>query len=509
VGRRAEHARRYPARFRVHAGFVAASAGFAAVFVALVLSAFHAPAPHDIPVGIVGPAAVTGHVEDILDARFQGGFELRAYPSAAEARTGIARREVDGALIAAGGHLQLLIAQAGGSGPAQALTQGFGAIAARSGQQLTVTDVAPPLAGDSSALSSFFIILGVLVPSLAAGSVSALAFRRARAGWCVAAPVVAAVAIGAIAAGVADGLAGLGNYPAIAGIVALFSLAVSAPTAALSRVWPPLTAVAILVFLVLGLPVSGGPANLASFGPGFLRVFDPALPVGVAASAVRNTVYFSGYDTAARIWVLAAWAVIGVAGLALTVTLRRRTAAGLTAVSVPASGTGLPAPRQLASSPSLATPGVAPSSAPPVLLPPVSLVVGFDNSEPARRALDWTARLLAIRPGTLHVVYADHAVIDSDLSGFASAEMETARDTAAIDAAAAAAAIVAAAGVRYTFERRQGSPADVIVAEAEAQGAAASTIIIVGRSGHAAHHLIGSVLVRLLHHSPYPVLTIP
>jgi nucleotide-binding universal stress UspA family protein len=509
VGRRADHARRYQARFRVHAGFIAASAGFAAIFVALVLSAFHAPAPHDIPVGIVGPAAVTGQVEDTLDAHFQGGFDLRAYPSAAEARTGIARRDVDGALIAAGGHLQLLVAQAGGSGPAQALTQAFGTIAARSGQHLTVTDLAPPLAGDSSGLSPFFIILGVLVPSLAAGSASALAFRRARRGWCVAAPVVAAVAIGAIAAGIADGLAGLGNYPAIAGVVALFSLAVSAPTAALSRIWPPLTAVAILVFLVLGLPVSGGPANLSSFGPAFLRAFDPALPLGVAASAVRNIVYFSGHDTTASIWVLAAWAAAGVAGVALTVTRRGRTAAGLTARSVPADRPGLAAPRHLARPLSPATPGPAPSPAAPALLPPISLVVGFDNSEPARRALSWAARLLAIRPGTLHVVYADHAVIDSDLSGFASAEMETARDTAAVNVADAAAAIVAAAGVRYTSERRQGSPADVILAGAEAQAAGANTIIIVGRSGHAAHHLIGSVPTRLLHHSPYPLLTIP
>jgi nucleotide-binding universal stress UspA family protein len=34
-------------------------------------------------------------------------------------------------------------------------------------------------------------------------------------------------------------------------------------------------------------------------------------------------------------------------------------------------------------------------------------------------------------------------------------------------------------------------------------------VIVVGRSGHAARHLLGSVPTRLLHHSPYPVLTIP
>jgi nucleotide-binding universal stress UspA family protein len=387
-------------------------------------------------------------------------------------------------VIAAGGHLRLLVAQAGGSGPAQALTRVFSAMAARSGQRLAVTDAVPPLPRDSDALSPFFVILGVLVPSLAAGSASAMAFRRARPAWCVAAPAAAAVVIAVISAGIADGLAGLGNYAAIAGVVALFSLAVSAPTAVLGRIWPPLTAAAVLVFLVLGIPVSGGPANLAAFGPGFLRPLDPALPLGAAADAVRNVVYFGGHDTAARIWVLAAWAIAGVAGLALTVGLRRQA----------------PAPVAL-----------APSSWPGAP-PPVSLVVGFDNSEPARRALRWAARLLAVRPGALHVIYADHAVIDSDLSGFASAEMETARDKEAAGIAEAAAEIVAGTPAGYAFERRQGSPADAILAGASALAAAApgaGPVIVVGRSGHARHHVVGSVPVRLLHQSPYPVLAIP
>ncbi|HMG62101.1 MAG TPA: universal stress protein [Streptosporangiaceae bacterium] len=487
MGKPAHHARRQPARFRAHAGFIAASAAFAAVFVALVLSAFHAPAPHDLPVGIVAPAAVTGRVEHALGAAVQGGFELRPYPSQASATAAIGRREVDGALIAAGGHLRLLVAQAGGSGPAQALTQVASALAARSGQSLTVTDVVPPLPRDSDALSPFFVLLGVLVPSLAAGSASAMAFRRARPAWCVAAPAAAAVVIGAISAGIADGVAGLGHYPAIAGVVALFSLAVSAPTAALGRIWPPLTAAAILVFLVLGIPVSGGPANLAPFGPGFLRPLDPALPLGAAAGAVRNAVYFGGHGTAAGLWVLAAWAAAGVAGLALTAGLRRRAAARPSPAHAPVPG--------LAAGPAR-----------------VSLVVGFDNSEPARRALRWAAGLLAARPGDLHVIYADHAVIDSDLSGFAAAEMETARDHEAAGIAEAAAEIVAGTTAGYAFERRQGPPADAILSGAgsiAAAAPAAGPVIVVGRSGQARHHVIGSVPAGLLHHSPYPVLAIP
>ena len=42
-------------------------------------------------------------------------------------------------------------------------------MAAKTGQALTVTDVVPPLSGDSEALSPFFLVLGVLFPGLVAG----------------------------------------------------------------------------------------------------------------------------------------------------------------------------------------------------------------------------------------------------------------------------------------------------------------------------------------------------
>ncbi len=329
AARRPDHARRPPARYRALAGFILASAAFAAIFVALTLSAFHAPRPHDLPVGIVGPAAVTSRVEHALDSAVPGAFAWRGYPTGTGARTGIAQREVDGALVASGPSLRLLVAQGGGTAPAQVLTQAFGVVAARSGRHLVVADVVPPLPGDTEALSSFFVVLAVLIPSLAAGSGSALAFRRARPALAVAVPVAVAVVIGVVSAAVADGIAGLGNYAAIAGVVALFSLAVAAPTAVLARIWPPLVAVAVLVFIVFGIPVSGGPANLASFGPGFLRVLDPVLPLGVAASVVRNVVYFGGHATALHLWVLTAWALAGVAGL-IGVTALRRPAPALT-----------------------------------------------------------------------------------------------------------------------------------------------------------------------------------
>ena len=495
--------RRYPARYRALAGFMVASAVFVAVFVALTLSAFHRPTPHDLPVGIVGSAAVTRQVEHALDSAAPGAFGFRSYDSEASAATGIAQREVDGALVASGANLRLLVAQAGGTGPEQALSGAFAAVAARSGRQLILSDVVPPLATDSQALSSWFVVLSVLIPSLAAGSASALAFRRAPRAWAVAAPAAMAVVSGAVAAAIADGIAGLGNYVAIAGIVALFSLAVAAPTAVLARIWPPLVAVAVLAFIVFGIPASGGPANLASFTPGFLRALSPVLPLGIAASSIRNVVYFGGQAIHAYLWTLAAWALAGVAGLIL-VTVLRRPAPALTEPVVPLA----------AAEPVSASPGHAavPGGPGPGPAQPVTLVVGFDDSDPARRALTWGADLLRARPGALHVIYADHALVDSDLSGFGRTTMEEDRDEKAASVAEAAKEIAAAAGTAYTFERRQESPADAILhaagsyATAEPAGTA---VIVTGRSHHVPHRVIGSVPVRLLHESPYPVLTIP
>jgi hypothetical protein len=42
----------------------------------------------------------------------------------------------------------------------------------------------------------------------------------------------------------------------------------------------------------------------------------------------------------------------------------------------------------------------------------------------------------------------------------------------------------------------------------DAADPASTPVIVTGRSHHAPHQVIGSVPVRLLHQSPYPVLTI-
>jgi nucleotide-binding universal stress UspA family protein len=214
-------------------------------------------------------------------------------------------------------------------------------------------------------------------------------------------------------------------------------------------------------------------------------------------------VYFGGHATALHLWVLAAWALAGIVGLIAVVTLRRPAPALTGPVPPPL----IPAERGPVLPVGAPIADITGSGA----VQPITLVVGFDDSEPARRALTWSADLLRARPGSLHVVYADHALIDSDLSGFARTEMEDAREEKAAGVAEAAKEIAATAGVPYAFERSQEPPVDAILSAARSDDSDETTstpIIVTGRSHHAAHRIIGSVPVELLHQSPYPVLTI-
>ena len=168
-------------------------------------------------------------------------------------------------------------------------------------------------------------------------------------------------------------------------------------------------------------------------------------------------------------------------------------------------------PTAVAADPGPVQPGRAPGGEGRGPARPVRLVVGFDNSESARRALAWGANVLRDGHGTLHVIYADRVLIASDLPGFARTEMDRARDEKAAGVAETAAQIAATAGVPHTFERRQESPADAILIAADAEDAAepaGAPVIVVGRSHHATGQVIGSVPDRLLRRSPYPVLTV-
>ena len=148
---------------------------------------------------------------------------------------------------------------------------------------------------------------------------------------------------------------------------------------------------------------------------------------------------------------------------------------------------------------------------PPV--PEAHLVVGFDGSPAATRALDAAARLLEVRPpGRITVVWVAHLASTVELSADAVAIMESDFDEVARELRTAAAERLGSSGLSWDFQRRQGPIARELIAVAESVHAARPgdvVAIIVGSSSSAMHRVVGSVAVNLARHSPVPVTIVP
>src|SRR5690242_15465605 len=94
------------------------------------------------------------------------------------------------------------------------------------------------------------------------------------------------------------------------------------------------------------------------------------------------------------------------------------------------------------------------------------LVVGYDGSAPATRALDAAAALLRGRDGSIDVVYVPHVPSMDMLSPDAVAGMESTFDEMAADLYAQASDQLRGREERWRFERGQGminSIADVLI----------------------------------------------
>ena len=148
-------------------------------------------------------------------------------------------------------------------------------------------------------------------------------------------------------------------------------------------------------------------------------------------------------------------------------------------------------------------------------LPPTGflhLVVGYDGSPPASRALDGAVRLLQGRTGRIDVVYVAQLSSLAMLSPGAIAEIERDFDEIEEQLRTQAAEQLLASGADWRFERRQGIITDELVAAATAihdANPGETVVIIVGSSSHAAHRVIGSAAVGLARHSPVPLIIVP
>ena len=143
------------------------------------------------------------------------------------------------------------------------------------------------------------------------------------------------------------------------------------------------------------------------------------------------------------------------------------------------------------------------------------LIVGYDGSDPAVRALDTAAALLRGRDGSIEVVYVPHMPSVDMLTPEAVAGMTVTFDELARDLQAQASDQLRDREERWRFERAKDMYSDisgVLIGVAEKVSAAHpddNVAIVVGSSSQGQHSVVGSVAVSLARHAPVPLLIVP
>jgi hypothetical protein len=285
----------------------------------LIGTAIKNPQPHDIPVGLVGPAQATQQISQSFATAVPGAFQFTTYASEQEARAAIDARTVDGVLIVGSPSPRLIVAGAAGDAATGVITAAFTNVFKAQGATLTVETVHPFATGDAHGLILFFVVVATLVATLATQAAGLATNKDAGLTTQLAIVLVFGVLAGLTGMGTATWIAGSygDGFWAAAGLVALASAAVGAVTAGAARLLgAPGIGLAGLLVVLLGLVSSGGPVG-SQLLPDFYRALAPWMPAGQLYNALRNALFFDGAALAWPITILAGWLVGGLALMAL------------------------------------------------------------------------------------------------------------------------------------------------------------------------------------------------
>jgi hypothetical protein len=277
------------------------------------VGAFHEPAPHGVPLAVLGPVAVTERLNslpgDPLDARQAS--------SRADALSQIDDREVYGAYDATTN--RLFVASAANRATAIALQRTFGLIAAAQGRPAArVSDIKPLPLKDPNGTAAFYAmiawmfggyigstLIGLIGDSRSRSRQRAAARIAALAGFSIAAGILSVVMLRA-SFGVFSG-----HVVAMCAIAALTVFSSAAATAGIQAAAGPAgTGLVILVFVILGNSASGGPFARPLL-PGLWRTIGGLLPPGASVDLARSALFFDGSRVAGPILVLVGWAAFG------------------------------------------------------------------------------------------------------------------------------------------------------------------------------------------------------
>jgi nucleotide-binding universal stress UspA family protein len=141
------------------------------------------------------------------------------------------------------------------------------------------------------------------------------------------------------------------------------------------------------------------------------------------------------------------------------------------------------------------------------------LVVGYDGSEPAQRALAGAAAMLRDRAGRMEVVYVAHMPGTVAFSPYAVAAVQDGMDTEEQQLAARVDETLVGTGLKWHFQRRNGEIAPSLLAACEeqldAEGPSTRVVLVVGGSAHKIDRYLNSTPARVIRQDRFEVHVVP
>jgi ABC-2 family transporter protein len=277
------------------------------------VGAFHDPTPHNVPVDVVAPPAITTQ----LDQLSGDPLDARQSTSLPDALTQIDDRDVYGAYDARTNHLY--VASAANRATAVALGATFNRVAAAQGAPaVRVTDVNPLPSNDPNGTTPFYAVIAWMFGGYIASTLIGLIGSPRSRSTQRAAARIGALAGFSVVGGVLSVLllnwcfgVFAGHVVALSAIAALTIFASGAATAGIqAAIGPAGTGLVIIVFVILGNAAAGGPFARPLL-PGFWRTIGGVLPPGASVDLSRSALFFDGERILGPILVLVGWAALG------------------------------------------------------------------------------------------------------------------------------------------------------------------------------------------------------
>ena len=284
----------------------------ALLFIASYAGALHEPTPHQVPIAVADqvPSGVAQQIED------SPAFEVRDVPDEAAAIRAIDRREAYGAVLPGSSGIELLTVPAAGPAVQSVLEERLQPQLQGAGADVTLRTVHPLPSADGRGLVGFYTAVGWIVAGYLGATFVGLTFGTRpslrRTVWRIGGLAGLAAVVGFGGAFLAAWIGDLPN-PGLLGVVGMLAVGAAgtvtmALQAALGLVG---TGVAILVFVVLGNPSSGGPFP-GELLPEPWRTVGPYIPTGAATTAIRDVAYFPDAPLTTPLLVFAAWLLVGI-----------------------------------------------------------------------------------------------------------------------------------------------------------------------------------------------------